>query len=155
MPITISPERPDTPDARALIAELQASLAPLYPKENQFGFSVEKLIRENVAFFVLRVDDAPAACAGIQIVGSEYGEIKRMFVRPPYRGAGLGKRLLQHLEQYAAAQNIPLLRLETGTLQHAAIRLYEQYGFYRIPPFADYPETPLNIYYEKKVGAQH
>jgi GNAT superfamily N-acetyltransferase len=153
MTVNITSESPDSADARLLIAELEAALAPLYPSENQFGYSVEKLIAQRVVFFVIRVDGAPAGCGGIQIFGEAYGEVKRMFVRPHYRGMGLAKKMLAHLEQYAAARNIPLLRLETGTLQHEAIRLYEQDGFYRIAPFADYPDTPLNVYYEKKVAS--
>jgi GNAT superfamily N-acetyltransferase/dienelactone hydrolase len=152
MPIQIVPERPDTPDARALIDELQTALALLYPAENQFGYSVEKLLQQNVAFFVIRVDDAPAACGGVQLFGNEYGEIKRMFVRPQFRGRGLGKLMLAQLEAYAHARGVPLLRLETGTLQTEAIGLYEQYGFARIPPFGDYPDTPLNMYFEKRVA---
>ena len=52
MPAIITPERPDTPDARALIAELEAYLEPLYPSESRHGYSVEKLIAEGVAFFL-------------------------------------------------------------------------------------------------------
>lgn len=152
MQIQIVPERPDTLDARALIEELQASLAPLYPSENQFGYSIEKLIQQNVAFFVVRADDMPVACGGVQIFGDEYGEVKRMFVRPQFRGMGLAKLMLAQLEAYTHARGVPLLRLETGTLQTEALGLYEQYGFTRIPPFGDYAETPLNIYFEKRVA---
>lgn len=98
MPIQIAPERPDSLAARALIDELQTSLARLYPTENQFGYTVEKLIQQNVAFFVIRVDDAPAACGGVQIFGNAYGEVKRMFVRPKFRRMGLAKLMLAQLE---------------------------------------------------------
>lgn len=150
--VTISPERPDSADAQALIAELQTSLAALYPAENQFGYSVEKLIRDEVAFYVVRVDGAPAGCGGVQIFGATYGEVKRMYVRPQFRGQKLGNVILAQLEDYARARNVPLLRLETGTLQHAAIRLYTEYGFYRTGAFGQYPETDWNIYYEKKIS---
>ena len=54
--VVISPERPDSDDAIALIAELEADLDPHYPTESRHGYSVEKLMREGVAFFVARVD---------------------------------------------------------------------------------------------------
>lgn len=152
MPIQITPERPDSPDAQALIAELQASLAPLYPSENQFGYSVEKLVRQRVAFFVIRADDAPAACGGVQLFGTEYGEVKRMFVRPQFRGMGLGRLMLAQLEAHARTHGVPLLRLETGTFQTEALGLYEQYGFYPVGPFGDYRETPFNLYFEKRTA---
>ena len=82
MPAVITPERPDTPDATALIAELEAYLEPLYPRESRHGYSVEKLIAEGVAFFLIRDGGAPVGCGGIKLIGTEYGEIKRMYVRP-------------------------------------------------------------------------
>ena len=49
MPIVITAERPDSADAVALITELEAHLAPQYPRESRHGFSVEKLLRERGA----------------------------------------------------------------------------------------------------------
>jgi GNAT superfamily N-acetyltransferase len=136
--ITIAPERADTADAMALIAELDALLAPNYPLESRHGLSVERLIRENVAFFVVRVAGAPAGCGGIKLEGTAYGELKRMFVRPQFRGAGLAKRLVDHLAEHAREHGVTLLRLETGIHQRAAIGLYERMGFRLNPPFGPY-----------------
>src|SRR5205809_954411 len=132
--VTITREHPHSPDAQALIAELDFVLAPLYPTESRHGFSVDKLIAQNVAFFVIRQDGTPAGCGGIQFFGKEYGEIKRMYVRPQFRGLGLVKLMLKHLEVYARGQGVPVLRLETGIHQREAIALYEQFGFRQIPP---------------------
>jgi GNAT superfamily N-acetyltransferase len=149
MSAIITPERPDSADAVALITELEAHLEPLYPRKSRHGYSVEKLIEQAVAFFVLRENDVPAGCGGIQLFGTAYGELKRMYVRPSFRGLGFGKLLLDHLADYARARGIGLLRLETGIHQAAAIRLYERMGFQRIPPFGDYFEDPLSLCYEK------
>lgn len=148
-------ERPDTPDAVSLITELETHLASRYPAESRHGFSVEKLLAEDVAFFVLRVNGAPAGCGGIHLVGSEYGELKRMYVRPPFRGSGFAKLILDRLEAHARAHQMPLLRLETGIHQEEAIGLYERWGFYRIPPFGPYTEDPLSRCYEKQLGGSH
>jgi len=91
MAVVITPEHPASPDATALIAELDADLEPLYPRESRHGFSVPKLIADSVAFFVIRDGRAAVGCGGIKLFGTEYGEIKRMWVRPPYRGSGFGK----------------------------------------------------------------
>jgi len=151
MAIVITLERPDTPDARALIAELEAHLEPLYPCESRHGYSVEKLIADSVAFFVIRHDGVPAGCGGIQLFGSEYGEIKRMYVHPQFRGLGLAKLMLDHLTDHARNQGVGLLRLETGIHQYAAIGLYERMGFTRIPPFGEYEDDPLSRCYEKRI----
>src|SRR5215210_7536661 len=91
MSAIITPERPDTADAIVLINELEAHLTPLYPPESRHGFSVEKLLAEAVAFFLLRYHGTPAGCGGIKLFGTQYGEIKRMYVRPSFRGLGFGK----------------------------------------------------------------
>jgi putative acetyltransferase len=152
MPIEIAPERPDPPDAMALIAELEARLEPLYPSESRHGYSVQKLIAQGVAFFVIRVDGVPAGCGGVQLFGTEYGELKRMYVRPAFQGRGLAKMLLDHLAAHAASRGVGLLRLETGIHQKEAIGLYERAGFRGIPPFGDYKEDPLARFYEKRIG---
>ncbi len=152
MPTLITPERPDTPDAQALIAELDDHLAPLYAQESRHGYSVQKLLDQGVAFFVTRHDEVPAGCGGVLLVGDEdYAEVKRMYVRPQFRGLGLAKLMLEHLITYAQSQGIRVIRLETGIHQKAAIALYESVGFQRIPPFADYTDDPVSRCYEKRL----
>ncbi len=150
MPATIALERPDTSDAMALIAELESHLEPLYPNDSRHGYSVEKLLRERVAFFVMRQDGVPAGCGGVQLYGTEYGELKRMYVRPPFRGLGLGKLMLHHLTDYVRQQGVGVVRLETGIHQAEAIGLYEGSGFQRIPPFGAYKEDPLSLFLERR-----
>jgi putative acetyltransferase len=151
MTTTITLERPDTPDARLLIDALEAQLEPYYPKTSRHGYSVEKLIQQGVAFFVTRQDGIPAGCGGVQFFGREYGEIKRMFVRPQFRGLGLAKLMLNLLEAYTRANHIPMLRLETGIHQTQAISLYEKMGYRFIPPFGEYVEDRLSRFFEKRI----
>jgi putative acetyltransferase len=129
MASVITAERPDSADAVALIAELET-------------------------FYLLRADGVPAGCGGIQLFGTDYGELKRMYVRPPFRGSGFGELLLDRLEHHAREHGVFLVRLETGIHQTAAIRLYERKGFQRIPPFGDYFEDPLSLCYEKRLEAE-
>jgi putative acetyltransferase len=154
MSAVITPERPESADAIALITELEAHLDPLYPAKSRHGYSVEKLIAQRVAFFVLRDNRTPAGCGGIQLFGTEYGELKRMYVRPQFRGLGYGRLLLDHLADHARAKGVGLLRLETGIHQAPAIHLYEGMGFQRIGPFGDYEEDPLSLFYEKRIMFQ-
>jgi ribosomal protein S18 acetylase RimI-like enzyme len=151
MNVTIRPERPDTEVSKELIAELDALLNPNYPPESRHGYSAEKLIQQKVAFFVIYADGVPAGCGGVQIF-PDYAELKRMYVRPRFRGLGLGKRMVTHLSEYAAERGVKVLRLETGVSQLEAISLYESFGFRRIPPFGDYFEDPLSLCMEKRIG---
>lgn len=150
--ITITQERPDTPDAQVLIAELDAQLDPLYPSTSRYGYSIEKLLAQSVVFFVLRDGDTPVGCGGLQFFGTEYAELKRLYVRDAFRGQGFAQQLLDHLADYTLRQNLPTLRLETGMHQHAAIALYERFGFVPIPRFGDYRDDPLSRFFEKQLG---
>lgn len=142
-------ERPDSPDAAALVAELEQHLASRYPAESRHGYSVEKLIREGVAFYVARLASGAAGCGGVQLYGAEYGELKRMYVRPAFRGRGLGRQILERLALHARESGVQLLRLETGVDQAEAIGLYEASGFKRRAPFGAYRDDPLSLFYEK------
>jgi GNAT superfamily N-acetyltransferase len=148
--LAITRERPDTADAIALIDELETVLSPNYAPENQHGYSVDKLLKEGVHFFVARVDGKPAACGGIQFY-EDFGELKRMYVRNAFRGRGVGYAMLEHLAQHARLRYCLVLRLETGIYQHEAIRLYERYGFTRIAAFPPYKPAPVSIFYEKQL----
>ena len=140
MPATITAERPDTPDALLLIEELQAHLESFYPPESRHGLSVERLIKEGVAFFVLRVDGAPAGCGGIQLFGRDYGEVKRMYVRPEFRGQGIGRALALKIIEEARALGYERMRLDTLPVQMAeAVRMYQTLGFNEIEPYCHNP----------------
>ena len=73
-----------------------------------------------------------------------------MYVRPAFRGQGLGKLMLDHLIGHARQHGVPFVRLETGIHQKEAIGLYEGAGFRRIPPFGDYNEDPLSVFMERR-----
>jgi GNAT superfamily N-acetyltransferase len=153
MAIEISAERPDRSDASALILELESELASTYAVESRHGYAVDTLIARGVEFFVARVDGAPAGCGGIELVGSEYGELKRMFVRPAFRRRGVSRALLAHLIGVARHRGVPIVRLETGIHQRAAIALYESAGFRRIRPFGPYFDDPVSRCYELALQA--
>ena len=153
--IVVEQVRPDSPDAFALVEELEAHLASRYPAESRHGFSVRRLVDEGVVFFVARSEGEPAGCGGILFLADEggYGEVKRMYVRPGHRGEGVGRRVLERLLDEARSRGIRLVRLETGIDQVEAIGLYESAGFRRCPPFGPYRDDPLSPCYELRLDA--
>lgn len=143
---------PDSEEAVELIGELDAYLMGLpYPPQTRHAFSVERLVREGVVFFVVRCGGEAAGCGGVKLCDG-YGEVKRMYVRPAYRGRGLGRVVLDCLAGYARGRGVGLLRLETGVYQTEAIGLYERYGFRRRGPFGEYVDDPLTVFFEKTVA---
>ena len=148
----ISFESADQPDVHALIAELDAHLYSLYPAENVYALDVSSLAQPNVLFAVAR-DTAGTAlgCAGI-VLGPDYGEVKRMYVRPVARGQGVGRRLLSALETSAQANGCTALMLETGPTLTEALALYECLGYRHRGPFGDYPADPLSVFMAKALA---
>ena len=150
-PVVVEQEAADSPDAAALVSELESHLAERYPVESRHGYSVERLLQAEVVFFVARVDGAPAGCGGVELVGNEFGEVKRMWVRPGFRGLGLGRIVLERLIGHVRAHGLGVVRLETGVEQAEAIRLYESLGFRRIPPFPPYFEDRHSLCMELRL----
>ncbi|MFN5058580.1 MAG: GNAT family N-acetyltransferase [Chloroflexota bacterium] len=153
MSIVIARELPTTPDVTQLINDLQSYLEQFYPPESQHGFSVEMLVEQQVDFFVGRINGVAAGCCGIKFYEYDggFGEIKRMYVAPAFRGYGLGKQLLQVVEAHARQQGVAKLRLETGIHQTEALGLYTWFGFAQIAPFGEYTNDPLSLCYEKEL----
>ena len=153
MPIVITEVAADSADAVQLIGELDDHLmSHPYPPQSRHAMSVEKLLRERVIFFVIRYEDELAGCGGIKMYEPEYGEVKRMFVRPSFRGKGLGKAMLNHLADYARDRDVGLLRLETGIYEVEAIGLYAGFGFQRRAPFGEYVVDPNSVYFEMQIS---
>jgi DNA-binding MarR family transcriptional regulator/GNAT superfamily N-acetyltransferase len=91
------------------------------------------------AFVVATSDGEPVACGGVHALGPRTGEIKRMWVHPGWRGAGLGSRLLRHLEQVAAELGHTEVRLDTNGTLVEAIAMYDRAGYRRIDRYNDNP----------------
>jgi GNAT superfamily N-acetyltransferase len=151
MSIKIEETRPDSPAAVQLISELDTDLQRHpYPPQSRHAYSVDKLLREGVNFFIASYNDQLAGCGGIKLYDG-YGEVKRMYVRPSHRGLGLGKAILNRLAEFARERGVNMLRLETGIYQTEAIGLYDAYGFERRAPFGEYKVDPLSVYFQKSI----
>jgi putative acetyltransferase len=152
-PLRISLERADQPDVVALIEALDAYQQSLYPPESNHLLDISALLRPEVLFAVARTPEGEAVGCGAIVLGADYGEVKRMFVRPERRGGGAARQVLAFLESAAAARGCRLLRLETGIHQHEALRFYERAGYTYCARFGDYPVDPLSVYLEKRLPA--
>src|SRR5215213_1418018 len=156
MPLVIERVATPTEDARALIGQLDAELNADYPPEQRHGFSVDRVFQPDVLFFIARLDGEPAGCGAVALAEG-YGEVKRMYVRPPARGRNVAQAILNRLEQEARARRVARLVLETGDVRHAAMRFYERAGFTRCGAFGPYLSMPpqateRSVFYEKRLA---
>jgi putative acetyltransferase len=133
----------------SLIEQLDAYQKPLYPAESYHGIDVGALSHENVLFAVARSEQGHAVACGAIVLERDYGEVKRMFTTPGFRGRGIGGRLLTFLESEARARGCRQLMLETGIRQPEAIALYARFGYERCGPFGDYAEDPNSVFMTK------
>lgn len=81
-----------------------------------------------------------AGCVGLRKLDDDTGEIKRLYVRPEFRGHGIGKLLIESF--IAAAREIGYKKLRLDTFppkMGKAVKLYEAHGFYPIEPYYHNP----------------
>jgi putative acetyltransferase len=147
----ISLESPAQPEIVALINALDAYQAELYPPASNHGIDLHALQQPQVLFAVARDSANQALGCGAIVLERVHGEVKRMYVDPAHRGQGVARLLFEFLERQAVQRGCGLLRLETGIHQLAAIAFYEQAGFQRRPPFAQYRNDPISLFMEKKL----
>jgi putative acetyltransferase len=149
--LAIAIERPDGPDVLPLLAAGDSLSASLYPAESNHMLGVRALLDPAVTFFVARAAGRAVGCCAL-VRKDGYGEIKRMFVDEAARGQGVARRLLAVVEQAARSAGLSALKLETGTRQLEAQRLYRSSGFRDIPPFGQYEADPWSVFMEKALG---
>jgi GNAT superfamily N-acetyltransferase len=100
-------------------------------------------------FLVARREGRPVGCGGLKFHDDSPTEIKRMWVDPSARGIGLGRRLLDELEQRAAAHGDHLVRLDTNSTLTEAIAMYTASGYRRVDAFN--AEAYADHWFEKQL----
>ena len=127
--------RPHAPGGRRRGGSLLRGARPPLPH----GFDPGRAGGSEGTYLVATSDGRPVACGGVLDLGGGVAEIKRMWVHPDWRGAGLGSRLLRDLEQLAAQLGHDVVRLDTNGTLTEAIAMYERAGYRRIERYNDNP----------------
>jgi GNAT superfamily N-acetyltransferase len=136
------PEPFDSPDVQALAEAQQEEMRGRYAGVGDIGPAREAHMFEppDGVFVVTRADDGRAvACGGICRFDAARAELKRMYVAPAARGTGLGRRMLEALEDEARRLGYTGIVLETGDRQPEALGLYTSVGYGPIPATARTP----------------
>jgi len=123
----------------------------LYPPESNHLVDVDALAAADTVFLVARRNGELLGSIAFRVIAPGHAELKRMFVRVEARGIGLGRRLLEALEDAARRQNIDRISLETGIRQPEAIGLYRASGYQDCPPFGTYTPDPLSLFMTKRL----
>ena len=132
-------------DFKKLIIDLDKDLWARYPDIQQ-NFAPFNFVDDSFRVILAREDEVPIGCGCFRrMKEKDVIEIKRMYVAPSFRSKGVGKMILQKLEQWAKEEKFVLAKLETGINQPEAIAAYEKSGYVRIPNFEPYIDVKESI----------
>ena len=95
-----------------------------------------------------RIGGQAAGCVALRPQADGAAELRRLFVRPAFRHAGLGRRLAEEALEGARSLGYARVRLDTLPAMREAIALYRVLGFQEIPPYKD-PPGPGAIFLER------
>ena len=144
----------DYREARALLREYEVEIEVDLCFQ---GFEQELETLERVygppggRFFLLRQGERSAGCVAVKDLGGGICELKRLFLRPGFRGKGLGRKCAERIVQTARDMGYAAVRLDTLPSMDAAIALYRSMGFAEI---AGYTENPVEgaLFMELRLG---
>mgnify|MGYP006173679507 CR=1 FL=1 len=145
---------PASPEARWCLREYYGELDRRFEGGFDVGASLPAADLELVpplgVFLVASVDGRPVGCGAVKRVGPEVGSIKRMWIGEEVRGLGVGRRMLESLEDHARRLGMTAVQLETNGSLREAIRLYRSAGYREVAPFNDDPYA--DHWFEKRLG---
>jgi putative acetyltransferase len=85
-------------------------------------------------------DDQPAGCVALHKLEDGICEMKRLYVRPQFRGTGIGSQLVRSVIESAVSMGYLRMRLDTIASQmQDAVRMYRRVGFVEIPAYSENP----------------
>lgn len=99
----------------------------------------EAMSRPDGVFVLVHSDGNPVGCGGVQRIDGATAEVKRMWIRPDWRGLGLASRLLAELEGHAARLGHRRVVLDTNSTLREAVGLYESRGYEATDRYNDNP----------------
>jgi ribosomal protein S18 acetylase RimI-like enzyme len=147
LPIPITPEDPESPDAVAclrsyfaLLVERVPGIDPAHvplPDPEAASYRPPKGV-----FLIARAGTSALGCVSLKPVDPKLGEVKRLWVAPAARGRGLARRLMAEVETFARTAGMTGLRLDTNKALTEAIALYRATGWEPTTPFTKaFPAT--------------
>jgi len=145
----VDPRHPDAQEALVhYLAEVASNISdPVVGTDDRD--EVDDFTAPSGAFVVVRDDGLVIGCGAVRSLSADVGEIKRMWIHPSRRGAGLGGRLLTELENLCGALGYGIVRLDTNDALAPAIGLYESRGYRRIDRYNDNPDA--THFYEREL----
>lgn len=152
--VEISPVDPSHPHARYCLreyfSELDRRFDAGFDPANSIPALDEEMRPPAGLFLVATLGGDPIGSGALKFHGRKPAELKRMWVAESSRGLGVGRRLLNELENHAARSGIRSVRLETNKSLVEAVSLYRSAGYTEVPAFNDEPYA--HHWFAKQIG---
>jgi DNA-binding MarR family transcriptional regulator/GNAT superfamily N-acetyltransferase len=153
--VEVDVEDPTSTAARFCIqsyfAELDTRFDAGFDPSQSISADVDELTEPAGLLLVARLRGEPIGCGALKLHGREPAEVKRMWVAEKARGLGVGRRILNELEQRARDRGVGLLRLETNRTLREATSLYRSSGYVEVEAFNDEPYA--HHWFEKRLAS--
>jgi putative acetyltransferase len=146
--VLIESRPPLDPELAALVTAQQWEIRDIDKGMNRAVF----VPRDDAAYLVAVVNGRAVGCGAWQAMADDVAELKRMYVRPAFRGRGIARQMIVAIDEALAAGR-PIIRLETGDYLPAAIALYQSAGYQEIPAYGPYVGNPFSVCFEKRLVA--
>ncbi len=152
--LTIAPESPLTQDLTLLMQRHTEAMHAQSPPESIHMLDAGKLAAPGIWFFVMRDEGAPIGMGAVKRIDDRHAEIKSMHILSERRGAGLSRRMLDHLVDHAHSLGFMRLSLETGSqpVFAPARGLYAKAGFSQCGPFEGYGPDPNSVFMTRTIA---
>jgi GNAT superfamily N-acetyltransferase len=153
---------------RALFLEYLTWVNEQLLVHHDFSFDVQSKVEEGMEtldqfspphgrLLLVREGDAVAGLGCLRQVAAAVGEIKRMYLRPAFRGRGLGRTVLNQLVSAAEGIGHTVVRLDSPSFSTSAHTLYQSCGFQLIEPYSE-SEVPTElhkywVFMERRLGS--
>ncbi|MET7806114.1 helix-turn-helix domain-containing GNAT family N-acetyltransferase [Micromonospora chersina] len=151
--VVVEPCPPADPRARASVRAYAREIAQRF--DDGFDPALSKPVRDEElvppagVFLLATLNGEPVGCGAVKLHAGAPAEIKRVWVSDGVRGLGVGRRLLDRLERYAAERGWTAVRLDTNRNLTEAIALYRAAGYQEIAPYNDEPYA--HHWFEKRL----
>ena len=151
----IGVDDPRRADVRALVERHVEFARAQSPPEHSFALDASGLLDPAITVFSFRADGIVLGIGALKRLGPHHAEIKSMHTAEAARGRGIGRAILNHLVDVARTLGLRLVSLETGTTSAfaPARALYEDVGFVKSEPFADYQPSDDNLFMALELDA--
>ncbi len=159
--LELAPADPLAPESLRLAAALWAELSAIYPEQTAPPFPPRDIVGDRAVLLLASLGGVAIGCGAVRPLPGDppangpealvTAEIKRLYVAPEARGRGIAAAILDQLESWARTHGYERVQLETGGRQPAAIHLYEESGYARIPCYAHHAADPLAVCFAKSL----